>query len=76
VAAPARKLRRSTDSGSGRSGSFFSIGLNPTIIGAAVSIKNSELRAVFDRLRELLAARASEFALAYATTDRSAERND
>jgi hypothetical protein len=28
---------------------------------------------VFDRLRELLAARAFEFALAYDTTDRSAE---
>jgi hypothetical protein len=46
------------------------MGSNPTIISVAVSIKNSELKPVFDRLRELLAARASEFALAYATTDR------
>jgi hypothetical protein len=52
------------------SAGFFSIGPNPTIIGAAVSIKNSELKSVFDRLRELLAARASQFALAYDTTDR------
>ena len=35
-----------------------------------MSIKNSELKSVFDRLRGLLAARASEFALAYDTTDR------
>ncbi len=75
MAAPARKLRRSTDSGLGEgarrgSGGFFSIGPNPTIIGATVSIKNSELKSVFDRLRELLAARASELAPAYDTTDR------
>src|SRR5262245_2854975 len=69
VAAPARKLRRSTDSGSGSTG-FFSIGSNPTIIGAAMSIKNSELKPVFDRLRELLAAHASEFAVVCDTTDR------
>jgi hypothetical protein len=35
-----------------------------------VSIKNSELKPVFDRLREVLAARASEFAPAYDTSDR------
>jgi hypothetical protein len=35
-----------------------------------VSIKNSELRSVFDRLRELLAARASASTLAYDTPDR------
>jgi hypothetical protein len=46
------------------------MGPNPTIISAAVSIKNSDLRLVFDRLREVLAAHASEFALAYDTTDR------
>jgi hypothetical protein len=46
------------------------MGSNPTIISAAVSIKNSELESVFDRLRELLSAHASEFALAYDTTDR------
>ena len=77
VAAPAKKLRRSTDSGSSvalglasRLGGFFSIGPNPTIITAAVSIKNSDLPSVFDRLRELLAAHASEFVIAYDTTDR------
>jgi hypothetical protein len=46
------------------------MGSNPTIISAAVSIKNSELRPVFDRLRELLSAHASKFALAYDTADR------
>jgi hypothetical protein len=46
------------------------MGPNPTIIGNAVSNKNSELRSVFDRLHELLAAHASEFAIAHDTTDR------
>jgi hypothetical protein len=36
---------------------------NPTIIGAAVSMKNSELKPVFDRLRELLAADAPKDSL-------------
>ena len=35
-----------------------------------MSIKNSELEPVFGRLRALLAAHASEFALAYDTSDR------
>jgi len=35
-----------------------------------VSIGNSELQSVFGRLRELLAAHASEFAIAFDTTDR------
>jgi hypothetical protein len=46
------------------------MGPNPTIIGGAVSIKNSELGLVFDRLRELLAAHASEFAIVYDTSAR------
>jgi hypothetical protein len=46
------------------------MGPNPTIISAAVSIKKPDLEPVFDRLRELLAAHASEFSLAYDTTDR------
>jgi hypothetical protein len=46
------------------------MGSNPTIISAAVSIKNSDLKPVFDRLRQLLAPHASKFALAYDATDR------
>jgi hypothetical protein len=35
-----------------------------------MSVGNAELRSVFARLRELLAAHASEFAIAFDTTDR------